>query len=418
MFEVFFQANYGDVSGVQLFRELTSAVSKVVNLAENKDVNHSERVGAMSLRLARAIGITKSYELAQIYFGGLLHDVGEIGIPDSLLHRKVKLNEDEFQLLSTHTKIGRQIVEQIPVLEEAARIVFWHHERWDGTGYPEGLMANEVAISAYIVSLCDALDNIRRQGLFSRPSEWREELRKLSGIQFNPHLVEPAISLCEKGAFDDATISEDELEILHILEEDERVSKALKQDYITNMVNFFMTLLEAKHSDSGSHAKRVSRLARRIGQRIGLSQLELETLELAGYFHDIGKMGIPNSILEKPGSLSEQEFEIVKKHPVYSAEILSPLSGFTEVTLAVRHHHEKWDGTGYPDGLRGNQIPALSRILYLADVADFLAYLPQITIQRSARARQKFADSYGRQFDTGIARYQYDFDLESLEREA
>ncbi len=417
-FDAFFNAHYAEVPGGQLFRELLSAISKVVNLAENKDTRHSERVAVMSLRLARTAGITNYFDLGQIYFAGLLHDVGEIAIPDALLHRKGKLNTDEFQLLTTHTKIGRQIVEQIPFLEDASKIVFWHHERWDGTGYPEGLIADETPIASHVVSLCDALDNIKVQGLYSRPWEWREELYRYSGIQFNPYLVPPAIKLGEEGAFDDCQLSPEETEVLRFAEKDERVAKDLRENYITTMVNFFATLVEAKHRDSASHAKRVSRLARKIGQRMGLAEVMLDTVELAGYFHDIGKMGIPNSILEKPDTLDEEEFELIKRHPEYSAEILSPLSGFGEVTLAVRHHHEKWDGTGYPSGLRGEQIPILARIIFLADVVDFIAHFPRITKEREIRARQLVSDPYGGYFDPKLSRYFEEFNLEMVEREA
>lgn len=418
MFETFFEANYKEASGAQLFHELISAISKVVDMAEYKDTHHAERVAVMSLRLARHYGLSDTFQLAQVYFAGLLHDVGEIGIPDSLLNRKSKLNPDEFQLLTTHTKIGRQIVEQVPVLSDASEIVFWHHERWDGTGYPEGLTADETPITAQIVSLMDALDNIRTHGLFTPPSEWREELRRFSGIQFNPHLVGPAIYLCENRFLDNIELNEDEIAILRVLDQDERVSVQLKQNYVTTIINFFATLLEAKHRDSASHAKRVSRLARKIGERIGLSKLELETLEIAGYLHDIGKMGIPNSILEKPGPLTQEEFEMVKKHPIYSAEILSPLSGFADVALAVKHHHERWDGTGYMGGLKGEEIPLLSRILLLADVADFLAHLPEITRSRETRIGRAISDTYGGVFDPELSRYQEFAMIESLAFEA
>ncbi len=419
MLDTFFNYHYAEATGAFLFHELISAISKVVNLAEYKDTHHCERVGVMSLRLAREYGIRDHFQLAQIYFAGLLHDIGEIGIPDALLYKKGKLNEDEFQLLTTHTKIGKQIVEQITVLSEAARIILWHHERWDGTGYPEGLTGDETPLPAHIVSLCDALDNIRSGGLHSSPSQWREELMRYSAIQFNPYLVPHATRLVESGAFDDLRLTEEEEHIIGVVEEDERVSKELKANFIPTLINFFATLMEAKHKDSAAHSKRVSRLSRRVGERMGLSPLELDTLELAGYLHDIGKMGVPSSLLEKPGKLDPWEFEIVKKHPEYSADILAPLSGFRDVAKAVRHHHERWDGTGYPDGLKGSQIPLFSRIIFLADVADALAHLPQVTANREISARSFISDTYGSYFDPKLSKYYDDqVDLEWVEREA
>jgi len=206
---------------------------------------------------------------------------------------------------------------------------------------------------------------------------------------------------------------------LKVIDEDKELSSQLKENFISIIVNFFGTLIEAKHKDSAAHSKRVSRLARRIGERMGLSELELDTLELAGFLHDIGKMGVPSSVLDKPGALTKEEFELVKKHPEYSAEILAPLLGFKEVAVAVKHHHEKWDGTGYPDGLARYDIPLFSRIVFLADVADALAHLPEVSADRAKREGARISDSYGSSFDPSLSRYyKEEMDLEWLEREA
>lgn len=378
MFDEFFAVNYlQQDTPAPLFRDLVAAISRVVNLVEYKDTNHSQRVAVMSLRLAGAAGVAEAHELTQVYFAGLLHDIGEVGVPDTLLYKKGRLSEKEYQLLTTHTAIGQQIVEQIPLLKEAGSIILWHHERWDGSGYPEGLIAEEAPLLAQVVSLCDALDSIRQGGLFSSPAEWREELQSFSGIQFNPYLVPHAIAAVEGGHLEDLSLTDEEDALITGVEREERVYSQLKENYIPMLVNFLTTLMEAKHKESAAHSRRVARLARKLGERMGLSLLELETLEIAGYLHDAGKMGIPNSILGKTDPLDEWEMEIVRKHPGYSASIVSPLSGFAEVAKTVRHHHEQYDGGGYPDGLAGEEIPLLSRILLLADTADALAYALQ-----------------------------------------
>ncbi|OPX21375.1 MAG: hypothetical protein B1H03_06715 [Planctomycetales bacterium 4484_113] len=379
MFEEFFRVNYEERDEpAALFGELVAAISRVVNLVEYKDTNHSQRVAVMSLRLARAAGVDSADDLTQVYSAGLLHDIGEVGIPDTLLYKKGRLSEKEYQLLSTHTRIGQQIVEQVPLLKDAASIILWHHERWDGRGYPEGLVAEETPLLAQVVSLCDALDSIRRGGLFSSPSEWRKELESFAGIQFNPYLVPHAVAAVEQGHFGDLELTEEERGLITAVDKEEEVYDQFKENYIPMLVNFLTTLMEAKHKESAAHSRRVGRLARKLGERMGLSALELDTLEIAGYLHDSGKMGIPNSILGKREPLDEWEVEIAKKHPEYSASIISPLSGFGTVAEAVLHHHENYDGTGYPDGLAGEEIPLLSRILMLADTADALAHVLKV----------------------------------------
>jgi len=408
VFDEFFAVNYQQRdSPPALFRELVASISRVVNLVEYKDTNHSLRVAVMSLRLARAAGVTDAHNLTQVYFAGLLHDIGEVGVPDTLLYKKGRLSETEYQLLTTHARIGQQIVEQVPLLKDAASIILWHHERWDGSGYPEGLTAEEAPLLAQVVSLCDALDSIRQGGLFSSPAEWRDELHSFAGIQFNPYLVPHAIEAVEQGHFEELTLRAEEDELITGVEKQEQVYTQLQENYIPMLVNFLTTLMEAKHKESAAHSRRVARLARKLGERMGLSLLDLETLEIAGYLHDSGKMGIPNSILSKRGPLDDWEFEIVKKHPEYSASILDPLSGFAEVASAVRHHHEHYDGTGYPDGLAGEEIPQLSRILLLADTADALAYaLESAALSEGGRAgERRLGDGLGGYFDPQLWAY-------------
>jgi len=416
MFNEFFSEQYGRRNpNARLFHELLEATSRVVNLVEQKDAQHSDRVALNCLRLARRVGISDQITLAQVYFAGLLHDIGEIGVPDSLIYKKGKLSEEEFQVLTTHTAVGQQIASQIPVLANAARLILWHHERWDGTGYPEGLTMDETPMLAQIVSLCDAFDNIRRGGLFSKPEDWDSELMRYAGIQFNPSLVRPLIELTEEGLADDTECSPEDEEVLNAMELQEDVIAQLREDYVSIIVNFLLALLEAKHKESALHSKRVARLCQRVGEQMNLSEQELQTLVIAGNLHDIGKVGIPNSILDKPGMLNDMEYKVIQKHPQYAATILEPLSGFSEVVAAVLHHHERWNGCGYPNGLKGDDIPLLARVLHLCDLADALTHLRSVPKHFAAeQVRYVIEDGFGSYFDPDISRF---FEEDALEVE-
>lgn len=419
MFDAFFNEHYGKRNPkARLFHELLESTSRVVNLVEYKDAQHSDRVALNCLRLARRIGVSDQTTLAQVYFAGLLHDIGEIGVPDNLIYKKGKLSEEEFQTLTTHTAIGQQIASQVPVLATAARLILWHHERWDGTGYPEGLTMDETPMLAQVVSLCDAFDNIRRGGLFSKPDDWDKELIRFAGIQFNPSLVRPLIEMTEEGLADDIECSPEEEEVLNAMELQEDVIAQLREDYISIIINFLLTLLEAKHKESALHSKRVARLCRRMGAQMKLSEQELQTLVIAGNLHDIGKVGIPNSILDKPGMLDDTEYSAIQKHPQYAATILEPLSGFGEVRAAVLHHHERWNGCGYPDGLGGEDIPLLARVLHLCDLADALTHLRSVPKHfGTEQVRYVIEDGFSSYFDPDLSQFFDGDDLEPEERE-
>lgn len=130
--------------------------------------------------------------------------------------------------------------------------------------------------------------------------------------------------------------------------------------------------IEAKDRYTEGHCERLSKYSVAMAERLGLPDELRVALRRAGVVHDIGKIGVPEHILTKPGPLTDEEWKIMKEHPVMGERICSPLKSFRHVLPVIRHHHEKLDGSGYPDGLSGEQIPLTARILQIADVFDAL----------------------------------------------
>lgn len=130
--------------------------------------------------------------------------------------------------------------------------------------------------------------------------------------------------------------------------------------------------VEAKDGTTGDHCDRLTRNGVAFGRFLGLNRPDLQALARAGVLHDIGKVGIPDSVLLKPARLTSEEWIIMRKHPVIGAELLAPLRTMDRVVPVVRHHHERWDGGGYPDGLAGEHIPLLARVFQVLDAFDAL----------------------------------------------
>lgn len=165
-------------------------------------------------------------------------------------------------------------------------------------------------------------------------------------------------------------------------------------------------LLEAvtpKDSYTSEHALEVARLSRFVGVNLGLSEQQLETLELGALLHDLGKIGVPDAILEKLGPLTEEEWAAVKRHPDIGARMIEPIDALCEVVPVIRHHHERYDGNGYPDELEGEQIPLLARIVAAADAYDVMLrdrpYRPRRTHRQ---ALQELSGNAGGQFDPRV----------------
>jgi putative two-component system response regulator len=147
---------------------------------------------------------------------------------------------------------------------------------------------------------------------------------------------------------------------LDTLEEAETILFALAQS------------IEARDRYTHGHCQRLAAFSVALGKALGLGADELVALYRGGYLHDIGKVAIPDAILFKPGPLTGEEWEQMRQHPIIGEEICRPMRTLAAVLPIIRHHHERWDGSGYPDGLRGENIPLLARILQLADIYDAL----------------------------------------------
>lgn len=160
-----------------------------------------------------------------------------------------------------------------------------------------------------------------------------------------------------------------ELEIKHF-----RLQKTTESLEDSNsIIMAIANTVEAKDSVTNGHVNRVSYWAQRLGMKLGLSQEELDLLKKGAALHDIGKIGIPDNILNKPGALTREEFEIMKTHTIIGDKIISSLRSFGNIKSMIRHHHEKLDGSGYPDGLKGDEIDILTRIIAIVDIYDALA---------------------------------------------
>jgi len=130
--------------------------------------------------------------------------------------------------------------------------------------------------------------------------------------------------------------------------------------------------LEAKDSYTRGHSERVAALGRRVASALGLAPSLVDVVGQAGLLHDIGKIGVPEAILRKPGPLSPEEWHVMRTHPAIGAQIVAPFEFFEGAARAIRHHHERWDGSGYPDGLAREAIPLEARIVAVVDVFDAL----------------------------------------------
>ena len=184
------------------------------------------------------------------------------------------------------------------------------------------------------------------------------------------------------------------------------VAKNETKNLSVEVMEALANTIDAKDKYTNGHSIRVAKYSRMISAKMGLDEETCENIYYMGLLHDIGKIGVPNEIINKPSRLNDEEYEIIKTHPVIGYEILSKIKSKPELLKGARWHHERFDGKGYPDGLSGEDIPLEARIIAVADAYDAMTsnrsyrkYLPQDVV------REEIKKNLGTQFDSEIAKY-------------
>lgn len=177
----------------------------------------------------------------------------------------------------------------------------------------------------------------------------------------------------------------------------------VKKEYFELIIKTLLNALKCKDDYTWGHSLRVAYFCVSVGREMGLSEDEVYELEVSALFHDLGKMGVPDSVLLKPSRLTDEEFLEMKLHPTKSAEILQDFPVFKKMAINVKHHHERYDGRGYPEGIKGEKIPLHSRIILIADTFDAMTstrpYRKGLPFEVACAELREFA---GSQFDPDI----------------
>jgi len=161
--------------------------------------SHGERMGELAIKLGKEVGL-KDYELHELEILAILHDIGKVGIPDAILFKPGPLSKEEWEAMKRHCEIGARISRGIPEIASISQDILYHHEWWDGSGYPEGLKGDAIPIKARIISIVDAYDSMRSKRPYKRvltKKEAIEELKKFAGKQFDPFLIEKFLKIIQ-----------------------------------------------------------------------------------------------------------------------------------------------------------------------------------------------------------------------------
>ena len=385
------------------FADIIAALSFALDLDENRKLYHAWRVAILAHQIAELLPTPPPGE--QIFYAALLHDIGAIGYSDYVIHSQRYWPQFSLPFLIGHTKRGAAILESIPRLAPAAQMVLDHHEWWDGSGYPAGKRGAEISKGGLIIRIADSIETIVQEVPDLTRSQLFWVLKERVGYEYPREYLDAAMCVlsedsCLENLHDHAWLGQRIQEIRDSLE-DLGGHKEIRDIKIT--IHTFAKVIDAKHEYTRGHSERVAVYASHLGKACGLEKEELETLKLASLLHDTGKIAVPRSILNKPSKLTLEELMVIREHPSYSEQIVSFISGYEELATIAGHHHEWYNGAGYPNKIGGEQIPLLSRIIAIADAFDAITTNRAYQKARSAKtALSELAREAGTHFDPEI----------------
>jgi HD-GYP domain-containing protein (c-di-GMP phosphodiesterase class II) len=271
-------------------------------------------------------------------------------------------------LIETRCQRGADIARKMRFGEPVALGIKNLDEHWDGSGKPEGLKGTDVPLYSRIALLAQVVDVFQMAG---GEEAARKEIKNRSGTWFDPELTQIFERISARPSFWDSLNGEDIQEIIFELEP-QASTVAVNEDYLDDIAAGFAEVVDSKSPFTKGHSERVTLFTDLIAEELGFTAERRRWLKRAALLHDIGKLGVSNTILDKPGKLDAEEWVTMKLHAAHTETILSRISAFKELAPIASAHHERLDGNGYPKGLKGDEIVLESRILAVADIFDAL----------------------------------------------
>jgi HD-GYP domain-containing protein (c-di-GMP phosphodiesterase class II) len=409
---------------------LLSALSYALDLTEGRPMGHSVRSCVIGMRIAEQIGLSPA-ERGDLFYALIMKDAGCSSNSSKLFHilasdeirakRDVKLTDwtrvgwESLQYAITHVATGAPFLERVRTLvrvaakqqQESCELVKIRCERgasiarriglseavahgihsldehWNGGGYPDGLRGRDIPLFSRIMNLSQTLEVF----LVNRGADAAIDVAtRRRGRWFDPDLVKAAASLGKSGRLWMDLDHSDSIEHALVLEPEGR-TMAATEDTIERICQAFAEIVDAKTPFTYRHSNGVADAAIAISKQLSLSERDTTYIRRAALLHDVGKLGVPNSILEKPGKLDDEEWKTVKLHPYYSWEVLRRIPGFGPLSEVAAAHHEKLDGSGYYRNWSGEQISLPARIIAVADIYDALIadrpYRPGMPLEKA-----------------------------------
>lgn len=349
--------------------QLVYTLSDALDLVGIDDRYHGKRVAVMAATIGEESGWDRP-ALEKVFLGGLLHDSG---VSSTKVHKQL-VSELDWSGAGAHCERGEELLSDFTPLAHLAPLVRYHHTHWDELIQKD--LPQQVTLLTNLIYLADRVDALAtehygRDILLTR-NRIRETIGRYRDTYFSGELVEAFLSASVKEAFWLG------LESNHIKTSTkgwmpESDLRELESADIRRLARICAVIVDAKSPFTAEHSTGVAQLSRFIAESAHLSQSTCDQLEIAGMLHDIGKLMIPDEILEKPGGLSKPERSVIRQHSYETYQILCQIRGFEKISGWAAYHHEALNGRGYPFHLEADDLDFESRIVAVSDAFQAMA---------------------------------------------
>ncbi|WP_310608756.1 HD-GYP domain-containing protein [Buttiauxella brennerae] len=347
---------------INLFQVLSTIASAIEASAPELN-GHHKRTAFIANELASELDLLPKCR-EDIFISALLHDIGGLVKKDYFI-----AIDDQEPYSHAHAAYGASIFKMVPLLKDKASIILNHHQKWKH-GFGEGHNDESIPFASHIIYLADRIDiqflKLRNGGHESPVEQCIEIIRNEVNTRYHPRAVEAFLSLANKTYF---WLALSKPFPLHLLKMYSPIAeKTISLDELMDFGRLLNTIIDMHCDFTRRHSSHVGIVSRVLAEHCHYSEVECKKIELAGYLHDIGKLAIPVSLLQKEGKISATDLATLRSHSYYTFEILSSIDAITDIARWAGMHHEKPNGSGYPFGLRGEEIEQQCLIVAVADV--------------------------------------------------
>ena len=338
-----------------------TGLAKAMNLVNPEIEHHHEQTAYLSLFIARHMGLPEEDVILTLY-SALLHDIGSIIVDEPQTVTEVEQNALELSLT------GARMLEDIPGCEEIAEVVRYSQCSWVDTVHcavEEGETCERYGRIASIVHLSDTVSLLLdpEERVLNQANRITGIAKYCSGTQFSPEAVDAFIDIAQT-EYVWMDLMHNPMFLTYFTGE---IAPVSLEDAIWPTL-FMSRIIDYRSAFTAMHSAGVAASATELARLAGMPEEDVLQMRIAGYLHDVGKLAVPRSILEKPGKLTTEEFNIVKEHPYYTSLVLLGIDGFEKIGHWAANHHEKLEGNGYPFHYPGDALDAGDRIMAVADV--------------------------------------------------